>query len=103
MRNSPLKMISVTQRHITEGRIGDCTLCPVALALKDAGYPNAVVFHDGSTLKRGGNLAYHGHGIELELWLENFDDGEDVDPITLVLENERLMGISELEEELLPW
>lgn len=36
-------VINVTQEHIDRGTKKECSKCPVALALKDAGFPNAFV------------------------------------------------------------
>lgn len=35
--------ISVTQEHIDKGQRMDCCLCPIALALQEAGYPDVYV------------------------------------------------------------
>lgn len=35
--------IHVTAQHIKDGKRNDCCICPVALAMKDAGFPTAMV------------------------------------------------------------
>ena len=40
-------LIEVTQKHIEHGRRGECSHCPVALALQDYGFKNVSVYGGG--------------------------------------------------------
>lgn len=46
-------IIRVTQEHIDKGKAGLCSLCPIALALKDAGFKDS--WAGSGTLKNNKN------------------------------------------------
>lgn len=48
-------LIRVTEEHIENGSAG-CSHCPVALAIQDAGYPEAAVFYQTAWLDGPGDV-----------------------------------------------
>jgi len=70
-------VIEVTQEHIDKGLKMSCSMCPVALALKDKGFTHVSVigysmFVDGSR---------YINTPELRQFINDFDMGEYVKPV----------------------
>jgi hypothetical protein len=83
-------LITVTQEHIERGKKKNCAECPVALALHDAGFPDAYVSFDrvwASPDDRLNNynclLAFL--PILVRVWISNFDSGKHVEPFEFEL------------------
>lgn len=70
--------IKVTQEHIDKGAIGDCSLCPIALALKENGFNDFLV--DSSAIFNKEHTLYMHLPFELIMWIKNFDKGKQVEP-----------------------
>ena len=68
--------IVVEQRHIDKGTRRAPASCPVALALKEAGYNRVSV---GRQTVGIGNDAYFASS-RMQLWTRTFDDGKPVTP-----------------------
>ena len=90
-----IRLAPITQRHIDEGIAGDCTACPVACALNDAGiYPWAV---------RPSGIDFGGYEEPetvytspfLSSWMFDFDDGRRVAPLTVVVSSDEVCTLAE--------
>ena len=69
--------IQVTQKHIDEGKKDHCFLCPVALALRDAGFGRPEVTVNRLYLLGAGCFALPDAA---KTWIQDFDYGEPVQP-----------------------
>lgn len=93
------KTIQVTEEHIDAGKPTACYACPIALALSwrfsrsvciDRTY--TVFFHKKETLKIKGELTPSSafcNSSEIRDWMDKFDEGFQVDPITLELDTKK--------------
>lgn len=78
--------IEVTRKLIRRGRRGNPNACPVALALKAAGLSSPMVIRSSFSTwetKRGPLTK------KVTRWIDAFDDGKPVKPMSAVLRAER--------------
>ena len=75
--------VRVTQKHIDEGCGGNLHFCPIAKAVRDAGFERVSV--DGYII----SIGQYGHGREeyklpriAKNFVVNFDNGDKVKPFT---------------------
>jgi hypothetical protein len=84
--------IKVTQRHIEHGKRGDCSYCPIALAIADtinhspalegpAWKMISVIDHNEIKIKGKRYVT----SFEASKWMEAFDDMLEVSPVEFVL------------------
>lgn len=85
--------IEVTQRHIDEGEVGDCSLCPVARGTQDAfpGFKIVVGDDDIFIDEEGVGLNYATPSIVRD-FISDFDNGRLVHPFTFTLPDNDLNG-----------
>ena len=82
--------ITVTAEHIAEGTPGECALCPIALAIRDA-FPDICDVAVGPS-EIGIQAVPQGPWTELEppgdvtLFILLFDGGDHADPLTFELD-----------------
>jgi hypothetical protein len=77
--------VEVKQQHIDKGRRRRSESCPIALAVRDAGYRD---------VKVGLNLSFGKRGtpgrkilrlpLQASVWIHNFDNGKPVKPFVFV-------------------
>ena len=91
-----MKLIPLTEEHIAYGSPGICACCPVAMALKDAGY-NASVHPYKSYLHGTGTVSM---SEGLSHWIITFDNGISPDPFTIVLHGYALSTLTEYQDAL---
>lgn len=79
--------VSITQEHIDEGWMGDCTRCPIALALKDMGHENAWVDDDWIGLDGKESKERFPFPRSADLFRDDFDNNlkADLKPFSFVL------------------
>ena len=80
--------ITVTAEHIARGRRDSCGLCPVALAIADAGLGPAWVDSAHVTLRKRGHWTEVDLPSDVSRFIEAFDGGYDdgtVRPFTFEL------------------
>ena len=83
-----MRLVPLDQKHIDNGSINDCSDCPVALALIDAGY-DPIVGSKQIGLHRG--VSYQRCvSYDLGRWIDEFDEPPDdrchgPEPMTLVV------------------
>lgn len=72
-----MKRINVTQFHIDSGKRDKPKSCPIALAMKDAGFSSVQVVQDFITYKEGRNIFFSVyHSRETLDFIKQFDTGE---------------------------
>jgi hypothetical protein len=74
--------INVGQRHIDAGEPKRCSLCPVALALIDAGFGFAYVGTMYMEAQHGGEWRMAPVPDEVQAFIRDFDNGLPVSPLT---------------------
>lgn len=78
--------IKVTKHHIYKGSLGNCYECPIALALKHAGFTNVwVVDLDLQVYYNGRNRILPTPQSCYD-FIHNFDKGQDVEPFEFELD-----------------
>ena len=104
-----MKLIPLKTKHIADGIANDCDRCPVALALLDATFTRAHVGTDNSDLRESSlDRRLVEHSDEVRWWIDDYDNDDEVvpapvpRPVTLVLEDNRLLTLSEWQEEHRP-
>ena len=65
--------VRVTEFHIAMGKRSMGESCPVALALKDAGFDHAVVDYSGLVVRRDGEILRQVHSRKTGAWLISYD------------------------------
>lgn len=76
------QLIEVTQKHIDEGLVGDCMLCPVALALTQAlGKPCWAGERWVGLTRSEARFT----PVRVKQFVRRFDDGESVTPFKFYL------------------
>lgn len=76
--------VKVTAEHIKKGLKEDPCNCPIALALKDAGYKEVLV--RGSEIEFDSTNGYAiciAAGTRIDLFIDDFDSGTKVKPMTI--------------------
>jgi len=74
--------IEVKQEHLNKGKKHKCNECPVALALKDAGFSGVNVTYFSATL----NGTYVPLSKTVESYIKAFDADKPVSPFTFQVE-----------------
>jgi hypothetical protein len=99
--------IKVTQDHIDAARfmedvsnceggyISSCQRCPIALALKSQGFPDADVGKNFAYL-RGTDKRHVMLPVKIRMFIHAYDNKQPVDPISFRYENGRLYGVRPL-------
>lgn len=90
LNNDPIN-VKLTQRHIDHGKRGDCSYCPIALAIADAvlfsvvGEPfwKQIQVLDISEINIKGRR--YVTSPEMNKWMTDFDDMKEVKPVEFVL------------------
>jgi hypothetical protein len=77
--------IHVTQEHIDKG-LKSCGGCPIALALRDAGFNDVVVFQRRFIYDARRGSPSHTLPPEAREFIEKFDKGRTVQPFSFELE-----------------
>ncbi len=77
--------VEVTAKHIAKGDRNLAESCPVALALKDLGASWVVADTDHVNFCLNGQRMSCGFPEDVEHWIEDFDTGCEVEPITFDL------------------
>ena len=74
--------VRVTEYHIKRGIPGQCAWCPIAMAMRDSGWPDAVVAGDTWTpsLRYGFEAAWRPLPAEVTQWIHDFDNSRPVEP-----------------------
>ena len=84
--------ITVTQKHITQGKRGDGQTCPIGLALKDTGYPMYYITEEYLRIYPYTIEFTHAWDIPKDLtvffsvsaetarWIRSFDSNQEVKP-----------------------
>lgn len=80
-------IITVTQKHIDEGLIADCSRCPVALAIREVfPYVDEILIRSTDVwLGKGENLIVKELPIGVRFFIRNFDNDKDVKPFSFEL------------------
>lgn len=79
--------IEVTEQHIKKGNAGSCGSCPIALALKDAGFKHPVVDHSSFCyIMVGGGIKKLSLPYNAIDFIVRFDSGKKVHPFSFELE-----------------
>ena len=96
-----MTLAPLDQKHIAEGGAGDCTACPVMLALSDSGlYPSSmhpdeicwIAEDEGDDDER--EVVETSYG--LFLWIQQFDEGLlPCEPFTIVVESHLVSTLAE--------
>lgn len=86
-----MNAIVVTQNCIDLGGVQDPFTCPMALALKNAGY-TCYVGDDSTTAGRrvtdyDDDSKIYQHDPQVSKWIVDFDNGEKVNPFSFVLDS----------------
>jgi hypothetical protein len=79
------KIINVTQEHIDKGVRENRTSCPVAIALREQGFPLANVWTYSIHGLSNGKTKRIGDG-DVGAWVRDFDCGLDVKPFSFDLD-----------------
>lgn len=79
--------VEVTQEHINMGVRRDECNCAIALALKEKFPKWDVSVEEERSIWVGNNLYQAVDATMVAYWLQNFDDGREVAPFTLELED----------------
>jgi len=79
--------VDVTAEHIRDGISADCKQCPIALALRDAGFTNVDV---GNAYTLASGLVFN-HHANVGIFIESFDEHVLVEPGTLEIHYDELM------------
>lgn len=95
---------SVTQQDIDQGTRGDPRKCPITKAAqRHFSFIQGTIFcHPIRTvsfvLDDHSILALKGRGVDLEKWLDDFDAGESVDPMTIEIDDNlvRPVGMAQI-------
>jgi hypothetical protein len=88
--NDPIT-IKVTQRHIDHGKRGDCSYCPIALAIADAISFSVLDMPFWKTIQVMDNTEVNIRGrryvssFDMTKWMTAFDDMLEVSPVEFVL------------------
>lgn len=96
-----MKLIPVKMTHIADGIGNDCLRCPVALALQAAGFDDAEVWTNETIWRTG--AAWFLNSDEVRWWIDDYDEWDPgtvapvatPQPVTLVLDDNRLLTLSE--------
>ena len=81
-------LVQVTKDHIKRGHRKTSGNCPVALAIRELGYEYVVVGSMTCTYAKAYHLPSQGGDLPSEVtrFIERFDNGVSVEPITFVFE-----------------
>ena len=99
-----MKLIPLTDEHINDGIAGDCTACPVALALSDACVhassvqPSEINFGGDDGDDEDYDVRYT--SADLSNWMFDFDGGKHCEPVTIVLLSDEVTTLAEYQEAL---
>lgn len=77
--------LTITAKHIKEGRKCKCRKCPLALALLDAGFETALAAVDYLYATKNHHSYYFKHSQQSYDFMTSFDRGKVVFPQTLEL------------------
>lgn len=87
-------LIRVTKEHIRKGRKHICSACPIALALKGSGFPNAFVGSGYWAVSK--KAAQNKEDSPLPTiavnFIDKFDSGEEVKPFTFRIRKPKNRG-----------
>ena len=79
--------LQITQTNINEGRRNKSHHCPIALALKDAGWEYACVRPDIIYCRKYPAIGKHFyHSLQSQIFMQHFDSGLVVIPTTIELQ-----------------
>jgi hypothetical protein len=91
--------ISVTQTHIECGARGDEDSCPIAMAMRDAGYLDPEVYEDAVVFFDGNDKITYKHSSESRDFINTFDTGGPVTPTTFVFDAPYYEGYYDEDDE----
>lgn len=78
--------VTVTQKHIDDGEVCNCTSCPIALALRDEGVQAPIVdARTTSFFRNNGSWCKYYLPPEARSFIHKFDNGIKVEPIEFEL------------------
>lgn len=75
--------LTITAKHLKEGKKCKCRECPIALALIDAGFEKACVGVEIIYAVKNHSLEYFKHSQQSQIFMQHFDRGLTVVPQTL--------------------
>ena len=84
--------VELTREHIETGIPGDCTACPVMIAMNAAGLypgsvqPDEICWYDDES--EDDDREATDTSIELAEWMRRFDSEESCEPITLAVKKD---------------
>ncbi len=83
-------LVKVEQKHINCGTPGDCNNCAIALAVKDATGADIVYSDDfsiewGNKINGKSNMVGMATPISLQIFMDNYDVGNPVEPFEFIL------------------
>ena len=78
--------INVTQKHIDEGKKGECATCPVALAFKETMHTNVMVGISRTTYSKTSVK----NSVGVIKYIRNYDTDKVTLPCTLILTDDTL-------------
>jgi len=91
-----MKTVPLTQDHINNGVARDAYSCPIACALKEAGYQDPSVDYDKAFLNTEERML----SPAVRNFIEEYDSGEGGNPATLCINKEWVYFSSEDPENL---
>lgn len=84
--------IKVTQNNIDQGARQWVGECPIAWAIRDAGFKNPYVTRDYSSFSSGGSYYFFYMPHEAREFVKNFDNFNDIQPFEFEAESRLLEG-----------